>query len=117
MNKFDPLEVRQRRAEQQADCAIAVAAERHVAALELTQRRADEVAPARAPAYLIERLGLLYRVAGLLAPQLVHVLDIQVQQMLGQVAGLSIELGKLVYRPGLVVARARAPQQPQLVIG
>jgi len=45
------------------------------------------------------------------------VLDIQVQQMLGQVAGLSIELGKLVYRPGLVVARARAPQQPQLVIG
>ena len=68
MHELDPFEVCQRRAQEQAQRAIAVAAERDIAAVELAQRRADEVAPARAPAGQVECLGLLERIAGLLAP-------------------------------------------------
>src|SRR4051812_8389051 len=99
MDKLDQLEVGQGYAEHQTDRAIAVAAERYVATPELAQRRTDEVAPARAPAGLIERLGLLDRIAGLLAQQLVQVLDIQVQQVLCKIAGWAIELCVLVHQP------------------
>src|SRR5215212_956507 len=111
MRKLNQLEVRQRCAEQQPNRAIAVATKCYVAPPELTQWRADEVARACAPAGLIERLSLLDRVAGLLAPQLVKVFDIQMQQVLGQVASRAIELGELVHPLRFVVARPPTPQQ------
>ena len=66
---------------------------------------------------LYERLGLLKRVAGLLAPQLVEPLDVQMQQMAAQLAARAVEPHQLVDQPRLVVARMAAPQQPELAVG
>src|SRR5262245_13135786 len=84
MDELDPLEVCQRCAQEQAQRTVAPAAERDVAAAELAQRRADEVAPVRAPPGQVERLGLLDGIAGLLAPQLAQPLDVQMLQMAGE---------------------------------
>src|SRR5262245_10685522 len=117
MNELNTLEVRQRRAHKQAQRPVAPAAKRYIATAELAQRRADKVAPASAPPGQIERLGLLDGIAGLLAPQLVQPLDVQMQQVAAEVGRRAVALHKLVDQPRLVVARSAAPQQPELMVG